>query len=249
MYRFLTILIASLCLTGGAVAEPDAKGFMGMSVYTFTPSMAEALGVPGQTGAFVDGVAIGGSAQKAGFRRNDVVLSIDGQDVSDSADVVDYTSGQTVGSTMQVRILRQGEDMTIPVRLLARPENVEKLGVIENSMALASMTGSTGSGTFLGMQLRPLTPEETETFDLYSHSIGFYIEDCAQFSSAWLQGVRADMVLLEVNLEPAKTFDLLTWHSANARASGRNKILLGIANNERTTNVVVTLPAEPADPE
>jgi 2-alkenal reductase len=90
----------------------------------------EVYGLPETQGAYVLSVSSESPADQAGLvaansdngRGGDLVVAIDGQAVQDFADLNSYLVFETqVGQTIQLTVLRDGEEMTVPLTLGSRP--------------------------------------------------------------------------------------------------------------------------------
>ena len=112
--------------------------WLGVSTATLNPDLTGAMSLPaGQRGALVMDVTPGSPAARAGLRGSnqqatingqqvpvggDVILAIDGQPVMTSSDVVAYLANHaTVGQTITMTVLRDGKQLTLKVKLAARP--------------------------------------------------------------------------------------------------------------------------------
>jgi S1-C subfamily serine protease len=89
-----------------------------------------AYDLPQTNGAYVISVAPGGPADEAGLipaspntgRGGDLIIKLDDQAVNDFADLNAYlVFHTTVGQTIQVTVLREGESLVLPLTLGARP--------------------------------------------------------------------------------------------------------------------------------
>jgi 2-alkenal reductase len=87
-------------------------------------------GLPQTQGAYVISVTRGGPADQAGLvganqqtgRGGDLIVDMDGQVISDFADLNAYLVFRTqVGQRIQITVLRDGERMTLPLTLGERP--------------------------------------------------------------------------------------------------------------------------------
>lgn len=90
----------------------------------------EAFGLSQTQGAYVVGVTAGSPAAEAGLipadpttgRGGDLVIAIDGQPIVDFSDMNSYLVFHTQpGQTIELTVLRGGEELVIPVTLGARP--------------------------------------------------------------------------------------------------------------------------------
>ena len=89
-----------------------------------------AYGLDQTQGAYVVSTTSGGPADEAGLvaadtttgRGGDLVVSIDGQAISNFADLNSYlVFHTTVGQTIELTILRQDEELVLPLTLGERP--------------------------------------------------------------------------------------------------------------------------------
>ena len=85
------------------------RGRVGVQVQDVTPDIASAIGLAQPTGALVAKVEPNSPAAKAGLRQGDVVLSINGAAVRNSADLRNRVGLVRVGENIEVTY-RRGED-------------------------------------------------------------------------------------------------------------------------------------------
>jgi serine protease Do len=102
------------------------RGSIGfMEVAPLTTRVAEELGVPVSTeGVVIMRMARGGAAFDAGIEPGDVILSVNGQKISDGSQLVKIIADAPIGSTVNVEVLRDGRRQTYKVavqRLEDRP--------------------------------------------------------------------------------------------------------------------------------
>jgi serine protease Do len=113
--RFLPDLLA-----GKTLQHPR----MGVGLQDITPSVAGSLGLNVQQGVLITSVDSSSAAARAGLRggaRNpnlgDVVVAIDGQQVKSYNDLANYIDSKNVGDKVDLKILRDGKEMTLSVTL------------------------------------------------------------------------------------------------------------------------------------
>jgi Do/DeqQ family serine protease len=93
------------------------RGRIGLTTQDPTPDLARALGLTANLGALVVEVAPESPAAKAGLRRGDVVVSLNGRAVRSSADLRNQIGLATVGDTEEFKILRNGKEMVLQARV------------------------------------------------------------------------------------------------------------------------------------
>ncbi|MBC7808093.1 MAG: trypsin-like peptidase domain-containing protein [Akkermansiaceae bacterium] len=98
----------------GKVRRPD----IGVVPGNLDPRIAQRLGV---SGVGVAGVFRGSPAATAGLRRNDVIISINGKEISDTSAYRKTLEGLKIGQTATLNVWRRGETGTTKVQLAEAP--------------------------------------------------------------------------------------------------------------------------------
>ncbi len=97
------------------------RGSLGrMNLYPLTTQIADQLGLRHTTGAYVDQLERRSSAYRSGVEPGDVIITFNGQTVTDPAHLVQLVSDATVGSTATVVVLREGRQVTLQVPITQR---------------------------------------------------------------------------------------------------------------------------------
>ena len=89
--------------------EGDVLGKLGLTLARSAPTLMEILP--------------GGAAARAGLQKNDQILAIDGKPVQDVGAIID-TLSRAPGQTLQLQLLRNGQDLTLSIT----PEAVQAAG-------------------------------------------------------------------------------------------------------------------------
>jgi S1-C subfamily serine protease len=92
-------------------------GHMGVHLQDLNPEIAEYFSAPGARGALVWEVVEDSPAEVAGIKAGDIVVGVEGKDVSDSQDLREILSDFEAEETVSVRILRRGREQTLQVTL------------------------------------------------------------------------------------------------------------------------------------
>ncbi len=93
---------------------------LGVSIENLGDQLAEYFGVKGGQGVLVRSVKKGSPAESAGLRAGDVIVKVDGQRVSDSADLRSALRGRR-GKSFPLGIVRERRDQNVTVTL-PKPE-------------------------------------------------------------------------------------------------------------------------------
>jgi len=90
------------------------RGALGIAMQDLTPEAAARLGMATSAeGAVIVQVEPGSPAQRAGLRRGDVVVSIDGRPVRTASDLRNYIGLSPVGSVVELEIVRDGRRRSV----------------------------------------------------------------------------------------------------------------------------------------
>jgi serine protease Do len=99
-----------------------ARSWMGMSVQEqMGPELAESFRVPGGKGVVVTEIVEGGPAARAGLRPGDVVVSLDGEPMTESYRLRWLTANAGAGRTVRMGVWRERALRTVAVTLEAKP--------------------------------------------------------------------------------------------------------------------------------
>src|SRR5205823_11974344 len=116
----------------GEVRRPK----LGASVLSVASLNEQGVGLPVRAGLVVRNVTPGTTDSNAGLRGlsqsasgnvslGDIILSIDGEKMDDLDDLYRYLDKKQIGDTVQLNLLRDGKNTSVPVKLLgsqaARP--------------------------------------------------------------------------------------------------------------------------------
>jgi serine protease Do len=129
----MALAIADALIQTGKVV----RGWLGVSVQEVTASLAKRLNLKVLKGALVADLMKGGPAEKAGIRRGDVIVSLDGAAVESANNFRNRIAASRVGKKLEIGLLRKGERISAqamveaykPSPRLAAVELRNKLGV------------------------------------------------------------------------------------------------------------------------
>jgi Do/DeqQ family serine protease len=133
---------------GGAVH----RGMLGVTVQAVTADIASSLGLPQVKGALVSAVQPGSPAERAGLRRGDVILEIDGASVSDSNALRNHVARLKPGTTASLKVVRGGQERQLSVQLAELPRTAKDepagpgRGGEEGGLGLSVAPGQSGAG-------------------------------------------------------------------------------------------------------
>ena len=202
------------------------RGWLGVSIQSITPAMAESLGVDGTKGALVASVAPRGPAAKAGIQAGDVVLRYDGKELGPRTSLPSLVAATPIGTTVPLDIVRDGQSKTIDV-------TIAKLAEANEASVTPEHRGR------LGLTLRDLSPEERVARELDENE-GVLVAEVAPGSPAAEAGLQPGNVVLRVNREPVASVEAL---KAEVEKTPDEKPLLLLVHPREGGDRFVTLAA------
>lgn len=164
---------------------------MGVTVQGVTSELAKSLGLKDLRGALVSAVEADSPAQRAGIERGDVILTFNGEPVSDSNALRNRVASSEPGSRAAVTIARNGREEARQVVLAELP----------GKRAAASDGAGSANGGRYGMTVSPLTSDVAGQLGVRAKG-GLVVEDVAPASAASQAGLRSGDVIVEVNNKP-----------------------------------------------
>src|SRR5216683_1022663 len=95
----------------------SGRAALGVEVTTVDAVFAAQNNLPVDHGALITGVAAGGPAAKAGLRAGDIIVQVDNKQITDVATLADALLSKNPGDTVQVRVYRGSQQLTVKVKL------------------------------------------------------------------------------------------------------------------------------------
>ncbi|HEU4651413.1 MAG TPA: Do family serine endopeptidase, partial [Croceibacterium sp.] len=105
--------------------EEILRGYLGVRIQPMNDDLAEALGVERNRGEFIQSVQPGEPAEVAGLKAGDVVLRVDGKDVTPDQTLSFIVANIEPGKRINLDIIRDGQRSTLPVTVGRRPSEEE----------------------------------------------------------------------------------------------------------------------------
>ena len=96
-------------------------GYLGVVGQTVDPDIAELYGLPVDTGAVIVELDPEGPAGEAGLEVGDIVVDIDGEEVTTMADLAGRIQQRSPDEDVEVTVIREGEELSVTVTLAERP--------------------------------------------------------------------------------------------------------------------------------
>jgi serine protease Do len=167
------------------------RGWLGVQIQAIDEDLAKSLKMDEARGAIVSEVTDGGPAQKAGLQPGDVILSVNGQTVQDSADLSHRIATLAPDSKVDLDVRRDdGSEKTLHATLGTFPEDTEVAGEAGESHG------------YLGIAVRDLTPDLAQALGLPPDSQGAVVMGVEPGGRADAAGLRERDVIVSVDGQP-----------------------------------------------
>lgn len=195
------------------------RGWLGVRIQDVTRDMAEAMGLDSTTGAMVTDVPEG-PAFDAGIEAGDIILRFDGAEVADVRDLVNQVGAAPVGKVVEVEVLRNGETVTLEVKLGRRETAEGTLDVAEPEMEEPVEVN------ILGMSLMELTDELRGDLGMDADTDGLFVAAVDEASEAFVKGMRAGDIIEKAGQRRVSTVAAFEEQLEAAQEAGRKSVLL-----------------------
>ncbi|MEY3005176.1 MAG: hypothetical protein RLZZ491_2352 [Pseudomonadota bacterium] len=212
------------------------RGWLGVRIQDVTPELAEGLGLAEARGALVTDVPEG-PARDGGMQVGDVILSFDGQDISDTRELVRIVGERAEGQTVVVVVMREGASETLDVTL-GRRETAEGLA---QTAPDGKSPMAPPPAEVLGMRLAPLSDDLRQQLGLAQGTQGLVIEAVDAASDAAAKGLAAGDVITEVAQQPIADVADFQSRVQAATSKGQKSILLLIRRDGNPRFVALNL--------
>jgi serine protease Do len=199
------------------------RGYLGVAVQEITPAVARGLGLAAARGILVGDVTADGPAARAGLRRGDVIVAVNGKPVDDVGHFRNLVAATAPGTRLRLTIVRDGREQTIEVAAGELPER-----------GPASATAPARPDP-LGVSVADVTPEVARRLGLPPGVRGAVIAEVLPGGLAAEAGLRPGDVVQEVNRRPVRS----ARDFARAVEEARNGDLVLLVNRGGSTAYVV----------
>ena len=191
------------------------RAAMGVTLANMTPEIAEGFGLGDQQGVIIQSIVDGSPAAKAGLRRNDVIVDMDGTPVTDLSKFRLRIADTPVGTRVKLGLLRDGKRLTADVTLTDRD-----LTIASNQ---PQVKGEDDTADDIGMTVRDMTASERTELKIDS---GVRVTDVADGSEAEDKDIQPGDVIEEVNRVPVKNAADFKTQVAKVRKAGKPVVMI-----------------------
>ncbi|ENA32033.1 peptidase Do [Pseudomonas sp. HPB0071] len=169
------------------------RGWLGVVIQEVDKDLAESFGLEKPAGALIAQVLESGPAAKSGLKVGDVILSVNGQQIVESADLPHLIGNLKPDATAEMNIVREGARKTVSVKVGDMPD--------DDSIAASGQPGAERSSNRMGIAVADLTDEQKKSLQLQS---GVVIKQVTDGPAAMI-GLRPGDVITHLNNQPVSS--------------------------------------------
>ena len=196
--------------------------------------LADSLGIPHNKGEFVQAVEPGEAAAKAGIKAGDVVIRVDGKEVSNDQTLSYLVANVKPGSRIPIELIRNGKRLTVTATVGSRPSEEELARQSfdpDQEQGEDQFAGPEGSGLSeesLGLSFIPLTPQIARQLGAGQDATGLVVNAVDPNSDAARKGLRRGDIVMSANYENIANVADLETAIKKAKSSNREAVLLRV---------------------
>ncbi len=173
------------------------RGWIGVYVQPVTPEIAESLSLKDDNGALVADITEGGPADKAGVKRGDIIVEVNGNKIDEMPELPKLVAGYAPGTKTKLKVIRDGKEKVLSVKLGELPEN----GTQVSGRNLQNDVENN-----IGIIVQEITPEVKNRMGL-EYSEGVVITNVSGGSVAAEAGLAPGDIILEINKKQITKLD------------------------------------------
>ena len=168
------------------------RGWLGVAIQDLSAELAEYYNIESKKGVFVADVFEGDPADQAGIKPKDIILAVNGKKITTSRQLTSIIAKIPVNDSAKIKILRDGEEKTIKVKIAKRPEE-----------RLAGRGRPPEQTEEFGIRVSDLTPEIAQRFNI-DESAGVIVTQVESGSKGDGADIRVGDIIKEINRRPVK---------------------------------------------
>lgn len=203
------------------------RGWLGVVIQDVDENLAKSFGLDKAEGILVSEVQSDSPAEDAKILQGDVILKLNGNTLTDVADLRNRVALLAPKSVAKLDIIRNGKSQTIEVTIGERPGDLSQVAKKESGKSSLEQ---------FGLAFQELTPELAERLG-YKEKEGVIISQVEPGSPAASAGLRPGQLVEEVNKQLVKNVTELKRELA--RSDDENRILLRVRSGNYSQYVVL----------
>jgi len=223
----------------------EKLAWLGSEIRDLDATISDALHLTSTDGVLVNNVTPGSPADQAGLQRGDVILDVDGTDITDSFQIQDQIRQRDPGDTVRLVVdTASGGKRNVYVTLGSKPDDTGATDAnIKKVAGAPDTTVDPVMQTPWGISVSPLTDEVREQFNIPAAEKGVVIVAVVRKGLADSQGLEVGDVIESINQIPIPNLQALYQ-----ALQGDKNVLMDVYSPDDAKRFFVTLPDEGGSP-
>ncbi len=167
------------------------RGYLGVSITNVSSDMSSFYG--GKFGALIASVGSDTPAEKAGLKRGDLIIAVDGKKVDSASDLKNLIGTYQPGATVILTFVRDKETRDVKVKLA--------------SYDSASTLTDNGVASYKGMSVEPLSASMKNQMGIAASVKGVIVSKVKPNSPAYEEGVTKGDIVIQIEDKEIKSID------------------------------------------
>ncbi|MDZ4383359.1 MAG: PDZ domain-containing protein, partial [Thermodesulfovibrionia bacterium] len=201
------------------------RGWLGVTIQSITPDLAKEFGLKNGKGAVVNDILKGSPAEKAGLKRGDVILEVNGKTVNDAESLRNIVAQREIGSHITIKIIREGKPISLTAKVSELPMEMQETSIEKSEKEMDE------ENVFAGFTVIALSQEIAKQLGLSRDEKGVVIIKVESDSAAEEAGLKKGDVIQEINKRTVT--NLRDFNNIVSRVKEGDSILLFINRGER----------------
>ena len=219
-------VVEALMKTGKVV-----RGWMGIAIQEITPALAKSFKLPEQrkTGVLISDVNEQGPSASAGLKRGDVIIGFDDKEIRNVSQLRNMVARTIVGRTAKVKVLREGQEQVVAVRVGERPP--DEMLARKEPLPSQQETVKPPDNVLAALRVQSLDTATMSQLNLPAKTSGVVINHVEGGSAAEAAGLQRGDVIQEINHEVVKSLEEYQKVSAGIKKEEMVVLLLSRQGN------------------
>ena len=209
------------------------RGYLGVRLQPIDEDFATSLGIPKRRGELVQAIEDDSPAGRAGLQTGDIVMRVNGKDVTADQTVSFIVANLQPGAKVPVEVLRDGQKVNISVTLGKRPSEAELQSKAQtfdpdSDEPMAPGTSDSTIEQKLGLQVMPMNAAAARALGVPVDTKAVVIAAVDQNSDAARKGLAKGDLILSANYKPTPTVEALLEQIKASSDAKRDAVLLRV---------------------
>jgi serine protease Do len=217
------------------------RAYLGVGLRTVSAATADAFGLDRPKGVLIDFVMEDTPAERANFKRGDIVLKVNGENVDRPNHLQSIIARKHPGDVAKFAVRRKDQDLTLEATLGAIPKDPGRVAEAETNEG--SETES------LGLRVSDVTPDVIEAFGLSADTKGVVVTRVSKGPGKSAGFARGDVIFavrqrgLDANLNSVEDFQAIMQKLQTGKPAAFSVIRRDRSGDERYLFLTPQIPS------